>query len=63
MNTLVTIVLSLIAIVAALVFVLSTLCAFNGGASDRGPFTLCALVALAVVIVTMRGIRKLNKKT
>ena len=66
MKTLGTIVLSLIAIVASLVLVLSTVCAFNGGiinGEKRPAYVICAIVSLAVVIAAMWAIGKLNKKT
>ncbi len=65
MKTLATIVLSLVAIVASLILVLSTICTFNGDiAGHREPwYLICAVISLAVVVVTMWAIGKLNKKT
>ena len=66
MKTLATIVLSLIVIVAALVLVLSSMCAFGGGISgthsERGSYIICAIVAFAVVVAAMSAIGKLNRK-
>ncbi len=62
MNVLVTIFFSLIAILASLVFLLSTLCAFSAGAQDRQPFVLVALGALVIVIASQRKIAILNRK-
>ncbi len=65
MKTLATIVLSLIAIVASLVLVLSTTCAFTGGFSgsrDRSSYIVCAAVSLVVVVVTMSSINRLNRE-
>ena len=65
MKTLATIVLSLIAIVASLVLVLSTICAFTGGFSgsrDNSSYVVCALVSLVVVVVAMSTINRLNRK-
>jgi uncharacterized membrane protein len=65
MKTLATVVLSLVAIVASLTLALSTICAFSGGMygrEGRGPFIVCALVALAVVVVSLRTIAHLNRK-
>jgi hypothetical protein len=64
MKTLATIALSLIAIVASLVLVLSTICAFSGGfgGGDRGSFVLCAVVSLIVVTAAMSAINRLNRK-
>lgn len=65
MKTLATIGLSLIAIIASLVLVLSTLCAVNGdlgGTSNRGSYILCALIALAVVAAAMWTNGKLSRK-
>jgi hypothetical protein len=66
MKTLATVVLSLVAIVAALTLTLSTICAFSGGMygrESRGPFIICALVALAVVVASMWAIAKLSRKS
>jgi divalent metal cation (Fe/Co/Zn/Cd) transporter len=64
MKTLATIALSLIAIVASLILVLSTICTFKGDiAGHKEPsYLICAVVALAVVVVTLWAIAKLNKK-
>lgn len=66
MKTLATIALSLIAIVASLVLVLSSICAFGGGIggtnSERGSYLLCAIIALAVVVAAMSAIVKLNRQ-
>jgi len=64
MKTLATIALSLIAIVASLTLLLSTICAFNGdmlGHKDPS-YLIFAVIALAVVAVAMSAIGKLNKK-
>jgi hypothetical protein len=60
-----TIALSLIAIVASLVLVLSTLCAFNRGigGSSHPAYLICAMVALAVVVAAMWAIGRLKNKT
>ena len=65
MKTLATIALSLIAIIASLVLVLSSLCAISGGplGRDRFPSAIYALVALAVVIASMRAISRMNRKS
>jgi hypothetical protein len=60
MKTLGTIVLSLVAIVASLVLVLSSICAYT---SPRGSYFICALIALAVVVAAMSAIGRLNRKT
>ena len=65
MKTLRIIFLSVVAIVASLVFVLSTLCAYGGGlggTNDRGSYVLCAMVSLAFVVAAMWAIANLNKK-
>ena len=65
MKTLWTVVLSLIAIGASLVFILSTICTFNGGvfSGQKDPaYLICAIVALAVVVATIWAIAKLNKR-
>jgi hypothetical protein len=65
MKTLATIVLSLIAIAASLVLLLSTVCAFTGGVvrgGDRSSFVICAVVSLAVVIAAMSAINYLKPK-
>ncbi len=64
MKPLATIALSLIAIVASLILVLSTICTFKGDiAGHKEPsYLICAVVALAVVVVTLWAIAKLNKK-
>jgi mannitol-specific phosphotransferase system IIBC component len=65
MKTLATVVLSLIAIAASLVLLLSTVCAFTGGVvsgGDRSSFVICAVVSLAVVIAAMSAINHLNRK-
>lgn len=65
MKTLATVVFSLVAIVASLVLVLSTICTFSGGMygrESRGPFLICALIALAVVVVSIWAIRQINRK-
>jgi len=64
-KTLRTIFLSLVAIVASLVLVLSTLCAYGGGlngTNDHGSYVLCAIVSLAFVVAAMWAIARLNKK-
>ena len=65
MKTLRTIFLSLVAIVASLVLVLSTLCAYGSGlsGSDRATYVLCAIVSLAFVVAAMWAIAKLNRKS
>ncbi|MGA8442615.1 MAG: hypothetical protein WB762_11055 [Candidatus Sulfotelmatobacter sp.] len=65
MKTLATIALSLIAIVASLILVLSTICTFKGDiAGHKDPsYLICAAIALAVVVVTMWAIGRLNQKT
>ena len=66
MKTLATIALSLIAILASLVLVLSTVCAFNGGflnRSDRSSYVFCAIIAFAVLVAAMWAIAKLNRKS
>ena len=66
MKNVATIVLSLIAIVASLVLVLSTVCAFKGGfitGEKRPAYLICAIVALAIVVIAMWAIGRLNKKT
>jgi hypothetical protein len=66
MKTLATIVLSLVAIVASLVLVLSTVCAFTGGfsgSSDRSSYELWAVLSLAVVVAAMWAISRLNRKS
>jgi hypothetical protein len=65
MKTLATIVLSLVAIVASLVLVLSTVCAFNGGmmgSSDRSSYVLFAIISFAIVAVAMWTISRLSRK-
>ncbi len=65
MKTFATIILSFIAIIAALVFVLASLCAVSGGYSGRkwqAPNVICAFIALAVVVVSMWAIRQINRK-
>jgi hypothetical protein len=65
MKTLATIVLSLIAIVASLVLVLSTICAFTGGLSgsrDHSSYVACAVVSFVIVVVAMSTINRLNRK-
>jgi len=60
-----TIFLSLVAIAASLVFVLSTLCAYGGGlggTNDRGSYVLCAMVSVAFVVAAMWAIAKMNKE-
>ncbi len=64
MKTIRTIFLSLVAIVASLVLVLSTLCAYSeSGSSDRGTYVLCAIVSFAFVVAAMWAIVKLNRKS
>jgi hypothetical protein len=66
MKTLATIVLSLVAIVASLVLVLSTVCAFTGGisgSSDRSSYELWAVFSFAVVAAAMWTIRRLNRRS
>lgn len=65
MKTLATIILSFIAIIAALVFVLASLCAVNGGYSGQkwqASNVICAVIALAVVVVSMWAIRQINRR-
>jgi hypothetical protein len=65
MNALATIFFSLIAILASLVFVVSSLCAFSssvGTAEDRHFFLQCAVVALLVAIAAQWKIIVLNRK-
>jgi hypothetical protein len=65
-KTLRTIFLSLVAIVASLVLVLSTLCAYGGGlngTSDRGTYVLCAMVSLAFMVAAIWAIAKLNRRS
>jgi hypothetical protein len=59
-----TILLSLVAIVASLVLVLSTICTFRGDMfGHKDPvYLICDIGALAVVIAAMWAIGKLNKK-
>ena len=59
MKTLATIVLSLIAIVASLVLIASSYCAYMGG---QTVYIGWAMGALAVVVATMWAIGKLNRK-
>jgi hypothetical protein len=64
-KTLGTVFLSLVAIAASLILVLSTLCAYGGGlngTNDRGSYVLSAIVSLAFVVAAMWAIAKLNKK-
>jgi hypothetical protein len=63
-KTLATIALSLIAIVASLALVLSTVCAFSGDIMGfrRPAYLISVLVALAVVVAAMWVIGRLNKK-
>jgi hypothetical protein len=56
MKTLGTVVLALLAIMASLVLVLSSICAFGGAPG------IWALLALAVVVAAIWGIAKLNRK-
>jgi hypothetical protein len=65
MKTLATITLSLIAIIASLIVVLSTICAFSGGiAGHKDPsYLIFVVIALAVVAAAMSAIGKLNKKS
>jgi hypothetical protein len=65
MKTLWTILLSLVAIVASLALVLSTICAFRGDMfGHKDPvYLICAVGALAVVVAAMWAIGKLNRKT
>jgi hypothetical protein len=64
MKTLGTIALSPIAIVASLVFVLSTLCAFHGDfMGQRSPsYSICSVAPLSIVIGAMWVIGRLHKK-
>jgi hypothetical protein len=64
MKTLGTVVLALVAIMASLVLVLSSICVFGGavGSGNRTPFVICALLALAVVVAAISGIAKLNRR-
>jgi len=66
MKTLATIALSLVAIVASLVLVLSAVCAFNGGllgSSDRSSWVFCAIIAFAIVVAAMTAISRLNRRS
>jgi hypothetical protein len=66
MRTLATIVLSLVAIAASLVLVLSTVCAFTGGfsgSSDRSSYVLCAIVSSAVIALVMLANSELNRRS
>jgi hypothetical protein len=66
MKTLGTIVLSLIAIMASLVLVLSAICAFSGdpiNGAQRSDYLIWVIASLAVVAAAMWAIGKLNKKT
>ena len=66
MKTLGTIGLSLVAIGASLVLVLSTVCAFNRGflnSSDRSSYVFCAIIAFAIVVAAVWAIAKLNRKS
>ena len=64
MKTLATITLSLIAIIASLIVVLSTICAFSGGiAGHKASYLIFVVIALAVVAAAMSAIGKLNKKS
>ena len=65
MKILGTIALSLVAIAASVVLLFSSMCAFNSGisSSDRLSFTLCALIALAVIAAAIWGNARLNRKT
>jgi hypothetical protein len=65
MKTLRAIFLSRVAIVASLVLVLSTLCAYGSGlngTNDRGSYVLCAMVSLAFAVAAIWEIAKLNKE-
>jgi hypothetical protein len=65
MKTLATIVLSLVAIVASLALVLSTVCAFSGGfsgSSDRSSYVLCAIISFVIVAAAMWTISRLSRK-
>lgn len=66
MKALRTIFLSLVAIVASLIFVLSSLCAYGGGLNgthdDRWSYVLCAVVSLAFVVAAIWAIATLNKE-
>jgi hypothetical protein len=65
MKTLWTILLALVAIVASLVFVLSTICTFRGDmfGHEDPVYLICDIGALALVIAAMWAIGKLNKKS
>lgn len=60
MKTLLTIVLSLVAIIASLVFVASCLLVYASGA--RASYIMCAAVALAVIVAAMWTISQLKRK-
>jgi hypothetical protein len=62
MKALATIFFSLIAILASLIFLLSSLCASATHGDDRQIFVLVALGALVFVIASMRKIAILNRK-
>jgi hypothetical protein len=64
MKTLATIVLSLIAILASLVFILSSICAFGGDFTGHrsSSYSISAVVALSVVVGAMWANGGLNKK-
>ena len=66
MKVLATIALSLVAIVASLVLLLSTVCAISGGGAGGngalGAAIICGHVALLVDIVSISAIGKLNRK-
>jgi hypothetical protein len=65
MKTLATISVSLIAIVASWLLVLSPICTFKGDiAGHKDPsYLICPVLALAVVVGSMWALGKLNKKT
>lgn len=66
MKTLATIALAFISVVASLCFVLSSVCAYNGGISgsrsQQKVYLLWAIFYLAVVVTAMAVIRKINRK-
>jgi hypothetical protein len=62
MKVLGTIFFSLIAILASLVFLLSSLCASATRSDDRQPFVLIALAALVIAIASQWKIVQLNRK-
>ena len=66
MKTLATIALSFIAVAASLCFVLSSVCAYNGGISgtpsEHRAYFFWAIFYLAIVVAAMTTISKLNRR-